>query len=49
MMVGGGHDRLWYRIWRTMGDEHPAVEEEILGDPGLRDVVRKSHTLACRS
>ena len=39
MMVGGGHDRLWYRIWRTVGDEYPAVEEEILGDQRLREVA----------
>lgn len=38
MMVGGGHDRLWYRIWRTVGDEYPAVEEDVIGDPHLRDV-----------
>src|SRR6266849_4317500 len=41
MMVGGGHDRLWYRIWRTVGDEQPAVEEDILGDPHLRDVTER--------
>lgn len=39
MMVGGGHDRLWYRIWRVVGDEHPAVEDDILGDPHLREVA----------
>lgn len=39
MMVGGGHDRLWYRIWRTVGDEYPQVEEDILGDPHLREVA----------
>ncbi len=39
MMVGGGHDRLWYRIWRTVGDEYPAVEEDVIGDPHLRDVT----------
>jgi len=39
MMVGGGHDRLWYRIWRVVGDEYPAVEEEILGDLRLREVA----------
>jgi crotonobetainyl-CoA:carnitine CoA-transferase CaiB-like acyl-CoA transferase len=41
MMVGGGHDRLWYRIWRTVGDQEPAVEEDILGDPHLRDVSER--------
>ncbi len=39
MMVGGGHDRLWYRIWRVVGDEYPKVEDEILGDPHLREVA----------
>ena len=39
MMVGGGHDRLWYRIWRTVGDANPDVEEDILGDPHLREVA----------
>src|SRR5260370_16319986 len=39
MRGGGGHARLWYRIWRTVGDEYPAVEEEILGDPRLREVA----------
>src|SRR5512141_732030 len=41
MMVGGGHDRLWYRIWRVVGDEYPAVEDDILGDPQLRVVVAR--------
>jgi len=44
-MVGGGHDRLWYRIWRTVGDERPDLEEEILDDKKLRGVVdRLPHT-----
>jgi len=55
MMVGGGHDRLWYRIWRTVGDEYPAVEEDILGDPRLREVADrlahdqqvKTYTMLC--
>lgn len=55
MMVGGGHDRLWYRIWRVVGDEYPAIEEEILGDPHLREVADrlahnqqvKTYTLLC--
>jgi crotonobetainyl-CoA:carnitine CoA-transferase CaiB-like acyl-CoA transferase len=38
MMVGGGHDRLWYRIWRTVSNDQPEVEEEIISDPKLRDV-----------
>lgn len=45
MMVGGGHDRLWYRIWRTVGDEAPEAEEEIVADPTLRNVSdRLPHT-----
>ena len=55
MMVGGGHDRLWYRIWRVVGDEQPQAEEEILGDPHLREVADrlamnqqiKTYTLLC--
>ena len=27
-MVGGGHDRLWYRIWRTVG-KTPDLEDDI--------------------
>ena len=45
MMVGGGHDRLWYRIWRTVGDDRPDLEDEILDDKNLRGVVdRLPHT-----
>jgi crotonobetainyl-CoA:carnitine CoA-transferase CaiB-like acyl-CoA transferase len=55
MLVGGGHDRLWYRIWRVVGDEYPQVEDEILGDPHLREVADrlamnqqiKTYTLLC--
>ncbi len=55
MMVGGGHDRLWYRIWRTVGDANPDVEEDILGDPHLREVADrlaynqqvKTYTMLC--
>ncbi len=55
MMVGGGHDRLWYRIWRTVGDEAAAAEEEIIADPNLRNVSErlphtrqvKTYTLLC--
>lgn len=55
MMVGGGHDRLWYRIWKTVGDEVPAAEEEIIADPNLRNVSDrlphtrqvKTYTLLC--
>jgi crotonobetainyl-CoA:carnitine CoA-transferase CaiB-like acyl-CoA transferase len=55
MMVGGGHDRLWYRIWRVVGDEYPAVEDDILGDPHLREVADrlaydqqvKTYTMLC--
>ena len=31
-MVGGGHDRLWYRIWRTVGQTRADLEDEILDD-----------------
>ena len=55
MMVGGGHDRLWYRIWRVVGDANPAVEDDILGDPHLREVADrlaydqqvKTYTMLC--
>jgi len=55
MMVGGGHDRLWYRIWKTVGDEVPEAEEEIVADPNLRNVSErlphtrqvKTYTLLC--
>src|SRR5713226_3727389 len=50
MMVGGGHDRLWYRIWRTVGDEKAAVEEDILGDPHLREVAdRLAHDMQVKT
>src|SRR5260370_7552360 len=50
MMVGGGHDRLWYRIWRTVGDEYPAVEEDILGDLHLREVAdRLGHDMQVKT
>jgi len=50
MMVGGGHDRLWYRIWRTVGDEQPKVEEDILGDPHLREVAdRLGHDMQVKT
>src|SRR5574337_1513039 len=41
MMVGGGHDRLWYRIWRTVGMDRPELEDDIVADPKLRDVVER--------
>lgn len=55
MMVGGGHDRLWYRIWKTVGDEVPQAEEEILADTNLRNISErlphtrqvKTYTLLC--
>jgi crotonobetainyl-CoA:carnitine CoA-transferase CaiB-like acyl-CoA transferase len=55
MMVGGGHDRLWYRIWKTVGDEVPAAEEEIISDINLRNISErlphtrqvKTYTLLC--
>src|SRR3989475_5814995 len=40
-MVGGGHDRLWYRIWRTVGQTRPDLEDEILDDKSLRVVVAR--------
>ncbi len=43
-MVGGGHDRLWYRIWRTVGKTRPELEDEILDDPTLRVVVDRFRT-----
>ncbi|MBI3079717.1 MAG: CoA transferase [Deltaproteobacteria bacterium] len=54
-MVGGGHDRLWYRIWRTVGDDRPDVEDEIVADPKLRKVSDrlghesqvKTYTMLC--
>ncbi|RMG60954.1 MAG: CoA transferase [Deltaproteobacteria bacterium] len=39
IMVGGGHDRLWYRIWRTVGKEKPELEDHIVEDPKLRVVT----------
>ncbi len=41
LMVGGGHDRLWYRIWKAVGKDNPAVEELIVLDKGLRDVTER--------
>ena len=41
MMVGGGHDRLWYRIWRTVGKDRPDVEQDIVSDPKLREVTER--------
>src|SRR6266852_5972934 len=40
-MVGGGHDRLWYRIWRTVGQTRADLEDEILDDKSLRMVVAR--------
>lgn len=39
MMIGGGHDRLWYRIWGTVGKERPEVEQLIVEDPKLKEVT----------
>jgi crotonobetainyl-CoA:carnitine CoA-transferase CaiB-like acyl-CoA transferase len=53
MMVGGGHDRLWYRIWKTVGKDRPELEDMILDEPTLRVVIdRVGHdqqvkTLVC--
>ena len=38
-MVGGGHDRLWFRIWRTVGKDRPELEQHICEDPKLRVVT----------
>jgi crotonobetainyl-CoA:carnitine CoA-transferase CaiB-like acyl-CoA transferase len=38
-MVGGGHDRLWYRIWKTVGKDRPDLEDDILDDKKLRVVT----------
>ncbi len=40
-MVGGGHDRLWYRIWRAVGLDNPELEDDIVGDPKLREVTER--------
>jgi len=40
-MVGGGHDRLWYRIWRAVGLDRPDLEDDIVGDPKLRVVTER--------
>jgi len=39
IMVGGGHDRLWYRIWKTVGKERSDLEDDILDDKKLRMVT----------
>ncbi len=39
IMVGGGHDRLWFRIWRTVGKEKPELEDHIVEDPKLKIVT----------
>lgn len=39
MMIGGGHDRLWYRIWKAVGKDRPELEDMILDEPTLRAVV----------
>ncbi len=41
IMVGGGHDRLWYRIWRTAGKDRPEVEEHIVEDPKMKEVTNR--------
>lgn len=38
IMVGGGHDRLWFRIWRTVGKDRPELEQHIVEDPKLKNV-----------
>src|SRR2546425_334967 len=37
----GGHARLWYRIWRTVGQTRSDLEDEILDDKSLRVVVAR--------
>jgi len=39
IMVGGGHDRLWFRIWRAAGKAKPFLEQHICEDPKLRVVT----------
>ena len=39
IMVGGGHDRLWFRIWKTVGKDRPELEQHIVEDPSLKLVV----------
>ena len=39
IMVGGGHDRLWFRIWRTAGKAKPYLEQHIVEDPQLKVVT----------
>jgi crotonobetainyl-CoA:carnitine CoA-transferase CaiB-like acyl-CoA transferase len=39
IMVGGGHDRLWFRIWKTVGKDRPELEQHIIEDPSLKIVV----------
>lgn len=39
IMVGGGHDRLWFRIWRACGKAKPYLEQHICEDPKLRVVT----------
>jgi crotonobetainyl-CoA:carnitine CoA-transferase CaiB-like acyl-CoA transferase len=39
IMVGGGHDRLWFRIWRTVGKDRPELEQHIVEDPALKVVT----------
>ncbi len=39
LMVGGGHDRLWYRIWKTVGKLRPELEEMMVDDENMRVVI----------
>ena len=44
IMVGGGHDRLWFRIWKTVGKDRPELEQHIIEDPKLKNVTdRPAH------
>ena len=55
IMVGGGHDRLWFRIWRACGKERPELEDHIVEDPKLKVVTDrlphymqvKTYTVLC--
>ncbi len=38
-MIGGGHDRLWYRIWGTVAKDRPEIEKLVVEDPKLKVVT----------
>lgn len=41
MMIGGGHDRLWYRIWGAIGQDRPEIEQLVINDPSLKEVTER--------